>query len=302
MQTRQLEYFVAVAEDLSFTRAAKRFFVSQAALSQQIKLLEKEAGTRLFERDSHHVELTPAGRSLLGDAKTILRYEQESLIRARRRSKGIDGTLAIGYIKGYEHTNLSDMVLSFLTDNPYVTVSFMRENVSELYDALKAETIDVAFNLLYDPSQMEGIEYQVLKHWPLLAVVPAGHPLSGRQTIEFSELKGYELVDIDRGSENYGENSRINTTLEDGPCPQGCLRLPGHRDNCAGRSFGDGICPPTRLLHVVHPRKRQGERYPNRGQGTGDVHRRGMATVSQKRCARCFSRQVPAGGVRSRAR
>lgn len=66
MQTRQLEYFVAVAEDLSFTRAAKRFFVSQAALSQQIKLLEKEAGTRLFERDSHHVELTPAGRSLLG--------------------------------------------------------------------------------------------------------------------------------------------------------------------------------------------------------------------------------------------
>ena len=107
------------------------------------------------------------------------------------------------------------MVLSFLTDNPYVTVSFMRENVSELYDALKAETIDVAFNLLYDPSQMEGIEYQVLKHWPLLAVVPAGHPLSGRQTIEFSELKGYELVDIDRGSENYGENSRINTTLED---------------------------------------------------------------------------------------
>lgn len=214
MQTRQLEYFVAVAEDLSFTRAAKRFFVSQAALSQQIKLLEKEAGTRLFERDSHHVELTPAGRSLLGDAKTILCYEQESLIRARRRSKGIDGTLAIGYIKCYEHTNLSDMVLSFLTDNPYVTVSFMRENVSELYDALKAETIDVAFNLLYDPSQMEGIEYQVLRHWPLLAVVPAGHPLSGRQTIGFSELKGYELVDIDRGSEKYGENSRISSTLE----------------------------------------------------------------------------------------
>ena len=69
----------------------------------------------------------------------------------------------------------------------------------ELYDALKAETIDVAFNLLYDPSQMEGIEYQVLRHWPLLAVVPAGHPLSGRQTIGFSELKGYELVEIDRG-------------------------------------------------------------------------------------------------------
>ena len=198
MQTRQLEYFVAVAEDLSFTRAAKRFFVSQAALSQQIKLLEKEAGTRLFERDSHHVELTPAGRSLLGDAKTILRYEQESLIRARRRSKGIDGTLAIGYIKGYEHTNLSDMVLSFLTDNPYVTVSFMRENVSELYDALKAETIDVAFNL--SMTRPDG-GHRVPGPKALAAPCRSAGRTSAlrKATIGFSELKGYELVDIDRG-------------------------------------------------------------------------------------------------------
>jgi LysR family transcriptional activator of glutamate synthase operon len=215
VQTRQLEYFVAVAEELSFTRAAKRFFVSQAALSQQIRLLEREVGARLFERDSHHVELTPAGRSFLDDARRMLCLEHESVIRAQRTSKGISGTLSIGYVKGYEHTNLCDMVRSFRMDNPHVKISFLRENVAELYDAVKAETIDVAINLLYSPSEMEGIEFQVLRHWPLIAVVPAGHPLAGKASVKFSELEGYELVDIDRGGSQYGENLKINATFEE---------------------------------------------------------------------------------------
>lgn len=215
MQTRQLEYFVAVAEDLSFTRAAKRFFVSQAALSQQIRLLEREVGVRLFERDSHHVELTPAGVSFLEDVRRMLNLQYESVIRAQRSSKGISGTLAIGYVKGYEHTNLCDMVSDFRADNPHVKVSFLRENVAELYDAVKAETIDVAINLLYDPSQMADIDFQVLRHWPLIAVVPAGHPLAGRTSIKFSELAGYELVDINRGGSQYGESSKIDATFEE---------------------------------------------------------------------------------------
>ena len=173
----------------------------------------------------------------------------------------------------------------------------MRENVSRLYDALKAETIDFCRPQLFS---MTVPRWRASVPGPETLAAPcrsAGEcPLSGRQTIEFSELKGYELVDIDRGSGITAETPGINTTLEDaGLAPKVAYVSRGHRDNCAGHGFGDGICPPTQLLRRSS-RKRQGERYPNRGQGTRRCapSRHGYRLAETMRSM--FSRQVPAGG------
>lgn len=213
MQTKQLEYFVAVAEELSFTRASRRFFVSQSALSQQIKALEAETGRRLFDRDNHHVVLTAAGTAFLEDARVILTYASDALRRVRSIDDVPSSTLSVGYIKGYERTNLTDMLCAFHGHYPNVRLSFMRDNVAELYDALGEERIDVAVNILYDPSAMGDLEYQPLRRWPLMAAVSAGHPLAHRKEIDLAELAGYPLVDIDKGSQSYGEREVIGSTF-----------------------------------------------------------------------------------------
>lgn len=213
MTPKQLEYFVAVAEELSFTRAARRLFVSEASISTQVRSLEREIGCRLLDRDNHHVALTPAGTSFFADTQAILARSKEAVERARATDNGPIGELRVGYIKGYEQSNLGDMLFAFHAHNPNVRLSFMRENVAELYDALKAEKIDVAINLLYQESSMAPLQWVRLRDYPLYAVVPANHPLAHRDAIAMEELAAYPLVDICRGEGGYGENEIIGNTL-----------------------------------------------------------------------------------------
>jgi DNA-binding transcriptional LysR family regulator len=217
MQTRQLEYFLAVAEDLSFTQAAKRFFISQAALSQQIKALEREVGVVLLDRDRHHVELTAAGREFQDAARAIVERMGEAVERARRADQASAGELRIGYVKGYERTDLSQMVRDFARANPGVTITFLRENVVDLYDALRAERIDVAINIKYLGSDdlMAGIEWQALRTYPLVAMLPFGHPLAGHRTVTLEELRAYPIVQHNFARDDYGEFARIDRIVSD---------------------------------------------------------------------------------------
>lgn len=215
MNIRQLEYFVAVADAQSFTKASKHLFVSQSALSQQVKALEREMGVRLFDRDRRSVALTASGTAFLEDARALLSRTSDALKRAREASRGPEGELKVGYIKGYERTDLPDMLFDFHTRYPSVRLSFLRENVAELYDALREEKIDLAVNLLYGEggSDMEGIECQFLRSYPLNAVVPSMHPLAHRTHVSMADLAGFPLVDIHKGTGGYGEHDRISQTL-----------------------------------------------------------------------------------------
>jgi DNA-binding transcriptional LysR family regulator len=213
MTPKQLEYFIAVAEELSFTRAARRLFVSEASISTQVRTLEREIGCRLLDRDNHHVALTPAGASFFEDAQAILARSREAIERARAMDNGPIGELRVGFIKGYERSNLSDMLFGFHTHNPNVKLSFMRDNVAELYDALRAEKIDVAIDLLYQEEKMGSLQWVRLRDYPLCAVVPANHPLARRDSICMEDLAGYPLVDIHRGGGGYGENDVVSATL-----------------------------------------------------------------------------------------
>ncbi len=213
MQIRQLEYFLAVCDHLNFTAAAKQFYISQTAVSLQIKALEEELGVRLFDRTNRRVELTPAGKTFEEDARAILRRTRDAMGRARQAGTEVTGSLHIGFVKGYEKTNLSEQLSDFHTEYPNISLSFTRENVAELYDGILDGSLDLIYNLQYSMDDLEDIEFVTLKRYPLLAVMPASHPLSHRNSIRRSELKGYPVVDIKQSSSRYGEAATITNAF-----------------------------------------------------------------------------------------
>ena len=212
MNIRQLEYFVAVSEHLNFTKAAQQFYISQSAMTLQIKALEDELGVALFNRTNRHVELTPAGRTFLDDAHAILRRTRDAVGRAKAASTVFTGHLNIGFVKGYEKTNLSDLLADFHVTYPNISLNLTRENVAELYDGILDHNLDFVFNLQYasaDLSYLENMNHHVISRYPLMAVMPASHPLSHRTSIKRTELKGYPLVDIKKSDTRYGETTTV---------------------------------------------------------------------------------------------
>jgi len=213
MHIRQLEYFLAVSEQLNFTKAVKQFYISQTAVTLQIKSLEEELGVKLFNRTNRHVELTPAGKTFQEDARAILRRTRDAMERARRADTVFTGHLKIGFVKGYEKTNLSDLLADFHAKYPNISLSFTRENVSELYDGILNGSLDIIFNLQYSMDDLDNIDFVIIKHYPLLAVMPASHPFAHRTAIRWSELKGYPLVDIKQNNSRYGESATISNAF-----------------------------------------------------------------------------------------
>lgn len=216
MQLRQLEYFIAVSEHLNFTKAAKQFYISQTAVTLQIKSLEEELGVKLFQRTNRKVELTPAGKTFLDDAKAIIRRARDAAERARNADTGLTGHLNLGYIKGYEKTFLPDVLSEFHTTYPNISLSLYRDNVAELYNGIFGGNLDLIFNILYSfdaLDDMKEMEFVVLKEYPLLAVMPVAHPLSHRTSIRREELKGYPLVDIKKNENKYGEVKTITNAF-----------------------------------------------------------------------------------------
>ena len=210
MQIRQLEYFISVSETLNFTNTAKRFFVTQAAVSQQIRALEDELGFALFERTNRRVALTAAGRSFLEDARAIVQRTGDAVRRAKETNAGLTATLRVGFVKGFEKTRLSEALYDFHIEYPNVRLSLERENVSELYDGLLDNRYDVVFNLLFSERSIpDDISCHVLRNYPLLAVFPPNHPLAHRTAVSRGDLRGYPLVDIKRDAK-YGETESIH--------------------------------------------------------------------------------------------
>ncbi len=209
MNIRQLEYFVAVSEVLNFTNAAKQFYISQTAVTQQIKALENEIGVKLFNRNNRNVELTPAGKIFLDDAKAIIRRTEDAVERAKKADTIFTGHINIGFVKGYEKTNLSDILSDFYIKYPNISFKFFRENMADLYDGILDNTLDVVINIIFTKDDLQDVETHVVCQYPLIAVLPNSHPLAHRSMIKRSDLKGYPLVDIKISESRYGETKTI---------------------------------------------------------------------------------------------
>lgn len=175
MDVRQMRYLVAVAEELSFTRAAERCHVSQPPLSRAIQELEAEIGARLFERDKHNVSITPAGLSLVTDARRALALIDEGKERARRTAQGLRGTVSIGIGGSTVYSLLPMLVRRFREAVADVRISFHAMPVLRQIEALREGEIDIG--ILRLPIFDELIATRFVHHEPLVVCLPSGHPM-----------------------------------------------------------------------------------------------------------------------------
>lgn len=175
MDLRQLRYLVALAEELNFTRAAERCNVSQPPFSRAISQLEDEIGVQLFERDKHHVSVTPAGARLVGDVRRALAAISAGADHARDIAAGIRGTLAIGFGGSIVYSLLPALVQQFRRAVPKVDIRFVPMAVPRQIDALRAGDIDIGIVRL--PVHDELIETRPVYREQLIVALPVDHPL-----------------------------------------------------------------------------------------------------------------------------
>lgn len=175
MELRQLRYVIAVAEELNFTRAARRCNVSQPPLSRSISELEDEIGVRLFDRDTHRVSLTAAGASLIDDARRALHLIDSCTDRARRVAKGLRGTLVLGFGGSPVYALLPNLIRHFRAAAPDVKLRFRTMAVLQQIEALRAGHIDVGIVRL--PVHDEMLETLPLHSETLVVAIPAKHAL-----------------------------------------------------------------------------------------------------------------------------
>jgi DNA-binding transcriptional LysR family regulator len=192
MELRHLRYFVAVAEELHFSRAATRVHVAQPALSRQIRALEEEMGLRLFERDRRRVALTVGGAVFLEAARSILRDVEQAVDTARRAARGEHGTLRIGYVPAVVYTGLPEIVRAFRKRLPGVDVRFQEMSPALQLEALLGERVDVGF--VRGPVHEPALAAKTVLEEPLVAVLPSGHRLGGHKRLGLAMLAGEPFV------------------------------------------------------------------------------------------------------------
>jgi len=192
MELRHLRYFVAVAEELSFRRAAERLHLAQPPLSSQIKDLEGELGARLFDRSTRSVKLTAVGRVFLIEARTVIRAAEQAAQNVRRAGDGLLGSLRIGILAPTATPRLAGVLRAFRLKYPLVQFSLFELTSVEQLQRLRADQLDVG--LLRPPIGFPEMDYLFLEESPMVLAAPAGHRLARTRTIQWKDFHGEPLV------------------------------------------------------------------------------------------------------------
>lgn len=222
MNINQLKYFIAVAEYKSFTKAANQYYISQTAITQQIRALEEHMEVQLIDRTRRPISLTPAGNVFLHEAKAILERLNTAVGKVRDASTGLVGTLRIGYTKGYERSNLSNILRSFHLDFPNILITCYRCDTDMLAAGLFNDDYDIIFT--WDSTNIlkeEGIEYKLMELAPLVVALYAGHPFAQRNSLSRKELKNETILYMTPSGtgESFGDNHFIELYRQAGYQP-----------------------------------------------------------------------------------
>ncbi|TJZ78499.1 LysR family transcriptional regulator [Rhodococcus oryzae] len=203
MDFRQLRYFLAVSEELSFSRAAKRCFISQSAVSHQVTRLEQELGAPLFERSTRVVRLTPAGSRLIPIAQQVLSLETKaySVVREPRNRIRITANMSFA-------AQSLDAIARVRESHPDVDIEFVIKSFTERIDAVASGDADIA--LIRGRADRPGLETVRLGVDDLVIVTSRRHPLSAFSTVELGELAPYQLLLPPRSSQVL-----LHTVVED---------------------------------------------------------------------------------------
>jgi len=176
MELRHLRYFVAVAEELHFGRAAARLHMAQQPLSRQIRQLESELDVSLFQRTKRTIRLTEAGEAFWEEAQKTLRQAERAIAVAQRVSRGEAGSLQIGFTGPILNSVLPTIVRQFKARYPDIHLELNRLSTMEQIDALLNQNIQVG--LLHPPINTPSLAQEVIYQEPLIVAIPEGHPLS----------------------------------------------------------------------------------------------------------------------------
>ncbi|MFE9859584.1 LysR family transcriptional regulator [Streptomyces sp. NPDC005780] len=195
MELRQLEHFVAVAQEQHFTRAAERVAVSQSGLSASVRALEQELRTPLFSRTTRSVRLTEAGRALLVEA-------ERTLAGARAAKDAVDavrgllrGTLSVGVEQCVAGLNLPRLLAAFHREHPHMEIRLRQEGTTNLVDGVAGGRLDIAFAATVSPVEWRG-ELVPLAREPMVLLCAPGHRLASADRAGWEELAGEAFIDF----------------------------------------------------------------------------------------------------------
>jgi DNA-binding transcriptional LysR family regulator len=193
MELRHLRYFVVVAEECHFGRAAARLHIAQPPLSQQIRQLESDLGVALFARTTRKVELTPAGEEYLWRARAILASVDAALAEVGRVAGGEQGRLAIGFTGSATYELLPSLVRVLRSEFPRISLDLKGEMLTpDQVTGLLEKTLDLGF--LRPPVRHPDIEVRVLRREPLVAVLPQTHALASRAPVRLAALRDEPFI------------------------------------------------------------------------------------------------------------
>lgn len=198
MELRHLRYFQAVAEELSFSRAARRLHVAQPALSRAVKQLEHELGAQVLERTRHRVRLTPAGAVLLRDTGHLLQQVEELASRVRRTASGEEGELRLGYIGPPTQPFLGRLLHEYRERYPLVSVHLEERTPERVWEMVARGRLSAALTRPVVASEDLGLRTISLRQERLGVVVPNDHALAKRRSAPWTALAREPLVVLAR--------------------------------------------------------------------------------------------------------
>ncbi|MEU8638586.1 LysR family transcriptional regulator [Amycolatopsis sp. NPDC048633] len=196
-ELRQFRYFVAVADETSFTRAAAGLHIAQQSLSQQITVLERSLGARLFDRDARGTRLTAVGELFLPEARAVLARADDAVATLGRAVRGEIGRARLAFLTTTANYLLPPIVRAVRERFPDLAVTTAEASIAELVDGLREGRFDLAFTR---PPLVDGLASRTLLTEEVCAVLPADHPLAARASLTLADLAGEPWVLTPRGS------------------------------------------------------------------------------------------------------
>jgi DNA-binding transcriptional LysR family regulator len=249
MELRHLRYFVAVAEELSFRRAAEHLHIAQPPLSAQIKSLEEELGVKLLERTTRSVSLTHAGRVFLEEARAVLAASTQAEQRARDAQHGLAGTLRVGIIAPVAGAWLAGILRRFRQKFPGVQLSLFDLTSTEQLRRLHEQELDAG--LLRPPITVPGLDYKFVGESRQVLALPAGHRLARKKRLEWKDFHEEELVLIHPSAQHGYYDPFLAECAKAGAQPRPVQYANDIQTKMWLISAGFGIAPTTASLGEV---------------------------------------------------
>ena len=200
MELRQLGYFVAVAEERNFTRAAERLLVAQPAVSRQVRLLERELGAQLFERTPRDVLLTDAGEALLPRARDALAAVDSGRAEVAAAAGVLRGALTIGCLFGAPRLEVPALLSSFHRRYPSIAVTVQQDLSERLLDCVRGGECDAVFVSLVPGPIPPGLAGETVDRERALLIVPTEHELAARDAVRMADLRGEPFIALGPGT------------------------------------------------------------------------------------------------------